>query len=253
MKDAGINVVRIAESTWSTLEPQDGVFDFTHVDRVLDAMHRASIRVIVGTPTYAVPDVARAQVPGRARRHAAGTEPVRPAAEHGHHQPALPVHAERVIRRLLEHVKDHPAIIGYQVDNETKHYQTAGPAVQALFVQYMKEQVRDAGRGQPRLRPRLLEQPHRQLGGLPVHRRQHQREPQRRVREVPAPAGDRLPGVAGGHRQGVPRGRASSSRRTSTSSGAGTRTGSSRTWITSRPRGRWTWPASTSTTRRRTR
>ena len=33
MKDAGISVVRIAESTWSTLEPQDGVFDFTHVDR----------------------------------------------------------------------------------------------------------------------------------------------------------------------------------------------------------------------------
>lgn len=28
MKDAGINVVRIAESTWSTVEPQDGVFEF---------------------------------------------------------------------------------------------------------------------------------------------------------------------------------------------------------------------------------
>jgi beta-galactosidase len=48
-------------------------------------------------------------------------------------------HAERVIRKLMEHVKDHPAVIGYQVDNETKHYQTAGPAVQALFVQYLKD------------------------------------------------------------------------------------------------------------------
>ena len=28
MKKAGINTVRIAESTWSTCEPQDGVFDF---------------------------------------------------------------------------------------------------------------------------------------------------------------------------------------------------------------------------------
>ena len=34
MKKAGINLVRIAESTWSTLEPQDGVFDFYHIDRV---------------------------------------------------------------------------------------------------------------------------------------------------------------------------------------------------------------------------
>jgi beta-galactosidase len=55
MKDAGINVVRIAESTWSTHEPQNGVFDFSSVDRVLDAMHEAGIQVIVGTPTYAVP------------------------------------------------------------------------------------------------------------------------------------------------------------------------------------------------------
>src|SRR3954469_5777634 len=55
MKEAGINVVRIAESTWSTVEPQDDVFDFTHIDRVLDAMHKAGIHVIVGTPTYAIP------------------------------------------------------------------------------------------------------------------------------------------------------------------------------------------------------
>ncbi len=55
MLDAGINVVRIAESTWSTHESQNGVFDFTSVDRVLHAMRQAGIGVIVGTPTYAVP------------------------------------------------------------------------------------------------------------------------------------------------------------------------------------------------------
>ena len=32
MKKAGINTVRIAESTWSTCEPQPGVFDFSHVE-----------------------------------------------------------------------------------------------------------------------------------------------------------------------------------------------------------------------------
>ncbi len=55
MKAAGINVVRIAESTWSTHEPQEGVFDFTSVNRVMDAMEKADISVIIGTPTYAVP------------------------------------------------------------------------------------------------------------------------------------------------------------------------------------------------------
>lgn len=55
MKAAGLNVIRIAESTWSTCESQPGVFDFTYVDRALDAANRAGIDVIVGTPTYAVP------------------------------------------------------------------------------------------------------------------------------------------------------------------------------------------------------
>ena len=55
MKRAGMNVVRIAESTWSTCEPQEGVFDFSHVERVMDAMEAAGISVIIGTPTYAIP------------------------------------------------------------------------------------------------------------------------------------------------------------------------------------------------------
>lgn len=52
MRETGINVVRIAESTWSTLEPQEGEYNFYHIDRVLDAMHEAGIAVIIGTPTY---------------------------------------------------------------------------------------------------------------------------------------------------------------------------------------------------------
>ena len=40
MKKAGINVIRIAESTWSSEEPQEGVFDFSHVTRVLDACEK---------------------------------------------------------------------------------------------------------------------------------------------------------------------------------------------------------------------
>src|SRR3954462_8567574 len=51
MKEANITVVRIAESTWGTLEPQPGVFNFRHVDRMLSAAQRYGIKVIVGTPT----------------------------------------------------------------------------------------------------------------------------------------------------------------------------------------------------------
>jgi beta-galactosidase len=138
MKEAGINVVRIAESTWGTLERSEGVFDFTHVDRMLAAFHDAGIKVIVGTPTYAIPT-------WLARKHP-NVLVVAPAgrAEYGRRQnmditdPDYRRAAERVIVRLIDHVRDHPAVIGYQVDNETKAYFTSGPNVQAAFVASMR-------------------------------------------------------------------------------------------------------------------
>ena len=143
MEKAGMNVIRIAESTWSTLEPQEGVYDFTHIDRMLDAAARHHISVIVGTPTYAVPTWLVKKYPDILAITPNGRE------RYGHRQnmditnPDYLSHAERVIRVLMEHVKDVPHVIGYQLDNETKSYGTAGPRVQAMFVDYLKEKFPD--------------------------------------------------------------------------------------------------------------
>lgn len=143
MEKAGMNVIRIAESTWSTLEPQEGVYDFTHIDRMLDAAARHHISVIVGTPTYAVPTWLVKKYPDILAITQNGRE------RYGHRQnmditnPDYLSHAERVIRVLMEHVKDVPHVIGYQLDNETKSYGTAGPHVQAMFVDYLKENFPD--------------------------------------------------------------------------------------------------------------
>jgi beta-galactosidase len=142
MKDAGINVVRIAESTWSTVEPQDNVFDFSHIDRVLNAMHKANISVIIGTPTYAVPTWLVKKYPDVLVTTPQGQRNYGARQNMDITSPHFRLHAERVIRKIMEHVKDHPAIIGYQVDNETKHYQTSGEAVQKAFVQYMKDKFK---------------------------------------------------------------------------------------------------------------
>jgi beta-galactosidase len=143
MKEAGISVVRVAESTWGTLERDEGVFDFTHVDRMLAAFHKAGIKVIVGTPTYAIPT-------WLARKHP-NVLVVAPKgrAEYGPRQnmditdPDFRAAAERVIVKLVDHVKDHPAVIGYQVDNETKAYFTSGPNVQRAFVAAMRRKFPD--------------------------------------------------------------------------------------------------------------
>lgn len=142
MKDAGINVVRIAESTWSTEEPQDNVFDFSHIDRVLDAMHKAELKVIIGTPTYAVPAWLVKKYPEILATTQMGKNQYGARQNMDITNQDYLFHAERIIRKIMEHVKEHPAIIGYQVDNETKHYGTAGKNVQAQFVQYMKKKFK---------------------------------------------------------------------------------------------------------------
>lgn len=139
MKHAGMNVLRIAESTWSTLEPKDGIYDFSQIDRVLEIARQENMWVIIGTPTYAIPSWLEKKCPevmvfdGRKR------------AKYGHRQqmdivhPVFRGHAERMIRRLLEHTAGHERVIGFQIDNETKHYGTASKEVQQLFVEYLKE------------------------------------------------------------------------------------------------------------------
>ncbi|MEY2917898.1 MAG: hypothetical protein RIS73_1612 [Bacteroidota bacterium] len=142
MKEAGINVVRIAESTWGTVEPQDNVFDFKHIDRVLDAMYKANIKVIIGTPTYAVPTWLVKKYPDVLAITARGQNQYGMRQNMDITNTHFIFHAERVIRKIMEHVKDHPAIIGYQADNETKHYNTAGANVQKAFVRYVKDKFK---------------------------------------------------------------------------------------------------------------
>lgn len=139
MKKAGINTVRIAESTWSTCEPQEGVFDFSHVERVMDAMEEAGIHVIIGTPTYAVPtwmvkshpDVLATTVKGRGIYGARQIMDIT--------NPAYLFYSERVIRELMKRTAHRKCVIGFQLDNETKYYGTAGRNVQERFVKYLRK------------------------------------------------------------------------------------------------------------------
>lgn len=143
MKKAGMNVVRIAESTWSTLEREEGVFDFSYIDRVLQKAEETGMKVIIGTPTYAVPSWLVKRDPDIMVTTKEGQAP------YGHRQlinilnPTYRSCAERVIRALLEHTAARPCVIGFQIDNETKHYGNDGEEMQRLFLEYLKEKYRD--------------------------------------------------------------------------------------------------------------
>jgi beta-galactosidase len=140
MKAAGLNVVRMGESTWSLWEPEDSRFEYAWMDRVVDAMGKAGIKVILGTPTYSIPAWMAHQHPEMLARSTDGRE-----NSYGMRQnmdtdsPAYRFYAERLIRHIVAHYKDNPTVIGWQLDNETSSYGAANADVFIGFQHYLEK------------------------------------------------------------------------------------------------------------------
>jgi beta-galactosidase len=143
MQEAGISVVRLGESTWSLFEPEDGRFEFAWMDRIIDRMQKAGIKVILGTPTYSIPAWMAKKHPELLVERLDGSK-----SGYGIRQnfditnPTYLFYSERIIRKMMEHYAKHPAIIGYQVDNETHDYGTANYDYFRGFVDYMKKKYK---------------------------------------------------------------------------------------------------------------
>jgi beta-galactosidase len=159
MQKAGITVVRLGESTWSSWEPRDGDFQFAWMQRVLDRLHEAGIKVILGTPTYSIPTWLYKEHPEILVTHngtatpltdpyAPTYAPALPPGRYGPRQnydflnPNFRQHAERVIREIVSHFKDHPAVVGYQIDNETFPTGVPTPYSNAAFLARLKEKYK---------------------------------------------------------------------------------------------------------------
>jgi beta-galactosidase len=143
MQKAGINVVRIGESSWGLWEPEDGKFEFAWMDRVVAKLHAAGIRIIMGTPTYSIPAWMYKEHPEIIVTRLGGQ-----SLYYGLRQntdlanPTYRFYCDRVIRKILEHYKNDPAIIGFQIDNETSSAYAANHDVQVGFREYLKSKFK---------------------------------------------------------------------------------------------------------------
>jgi beta-galactosidase len=144
MKAAGFTVIRVGESVWSTWEPRDGEFELEWLAPVLDGAHERGISVILGTPTYAIPpwlQIAHPEI--AAERRTDERIPWGGRQEMDFSHPAFLFHAERVIRAVLKRYASHPAIIGFQVDNEPGMELIHNQGTFARFVRRLKDQYGD--------------------------------------------------------------------------------------------------------------
>lgn len=119
MVDAGLTWVRIGEFAWSRLEPSEGKFTWDWLDRAVDTLADAGLKIIMGTPTATpprwmvdkYPDMLAVDAQDRPRKFGS-----RRHYDFSH----LPyrAEAERITKMMGKHYGRHPSVMAWQIDNE---------------------------------------------------------------------------------------------------------------------------------------
>lgn len=125
MRELGISYVRIAEFAWAKMEPRPGEFDWEWLDEAVEVLGAAGLKVVLCTPTAtppawlvrAHPEILPVDREGR----------VREFGSRRHYEPASEVYraeSRRITTALAERYGQHPAVVGWQTDNEFADHDT---------------------------------------------------------------------------------------------------------------------------------
>jgi beta-galactosidase len=119
MREMGISFVRIGEFAWSRMEPKRGAYDFNWLDRAMDVLGNAGLKIVLGTPTATPPkwlmdehtDIAPVDENGNprgfgSRRH------------YSFSSETYARESKRIVEVLAKRYGNHPALVGWQTDNE---------------------------------------------------------------------------------------------------------------------------------------
>ncbi len=120
--ELGCNVIRIAEFSWHLMEKQEGQYDFSFFDHVIEKAKEKGLKVIMGTPTATIPAWLAKKEPSILSEFEDGTKRTF-GGRHVYcfHSPVMYEYSEKIIRALVKHYKDEEAIVAWQIDNELGH------------------------------------------------------------------------------------------------------------------------------------
>jgi beta-galactosidase len=122
MKEAGFNVVRLAEFNWVNMEPSEGTFVFDHLDDALTVLTSQGIKAILCTPTAVMPAWVARKYPDIMHTRKDGTRDVWGARKNNClTNPTYRLLSQRITRAMGSHYAGHDGVIGWQTDNEFGH------------------------------------------------------------------------------------------------------------------------------------
>ena len=142
MKALGIDRVRIAEFAWSRIEPSPGEYNWAWLDRAIDVLADAGLKVVMCTPTATPPkwlidrhpDILPVGADGRPR--AFGSR-----RHYDFSSPSYFEASQKICTAVAERYGKHPAVAFWQTDNEFGCHNTVvsySPAALQRFRGWLK-------------------------------------------------------------------------------------------------------------------
>ena len=139
MQLAHMNVVRIGEFAWSSLEPTEGHYDLDWMARAIALAAKHHIAVVIGTPTDAPPAWLTTKYPDTLGMNADGH-----LREHGNRRqfnyasPRYRQFCTQIVTQLARRFGQDPNVIGWQIGNEFSDNESFDPATCVLFQQFLR-------------------------------------------------------------------------------------------------------------------
>ena len=119
MLEAGLKTVRIAEFAWSLIEPREGEYTYEFFDEFLALAQETGMQVIFCTPTATPPAWLTEKYPEALNRDIEGHPIYHGARRHyNYNSPVYRKLCANIVEKSASHYAPHPAIVGWQLDNE---------------------------------------------------------------------------------------------------------------------------------------
>jgi beta-galactosidase len=141
MVDLGLTWVRVGEFAWAMIEPEPGRFDWGWLDRAIETLGRAGLKVIMSTPTAAppkwlvdlYPEILPVGADGQPRKFGA-------RRHYDFSSPRYRAEAARIATAVGERYGQNAHVAAWQIDNEYGDHDTVrswSPAALVAFRQWL--------------------------------------------------------------------------------------------------------------------
>ena len=142
MEQAHFSVVRIGEFAWSTMEPAEGKYDFTWLDRAIELAAQHHIAVVLGTPTDAPPAWLTQKYPETLRDGANGRrDTIGMRRQFNYANPLYRRFCAHIVTEMARRYGHNTNVIGWQIGNEYTD-ESFDPPTRAMFQHFLRERYK---------------------------------------------------------------------------------------------------------------